>query len=172
MLRRFAISFLIAGLALPGVARTRPHYGGTLHVEIEGDAWQRPDGLARRLVYDGLTSFGINGTVQPALAIAWESDNNDHRWQFRLRPGVHFQDGSAVTSLNVVASLTAACSGQCPWTAVRAVGTSVIFTDDSPMPNLPALLAGDQYLIALNHCFRWQDGGWRNRHGAISTHGL
>jgi peptide/nickel transport system substrate-binding protein len=164
VLRRFAISFLIAGLALPGVARTRPHYGGTLHVEIEGDAWQRPDGLARRLVYDGLTSFGINGTVQPALAIAWESDNNDHRWQFRLRPGVHFHDGSAVTSLNVVASLTAACGGQCPWTAVRAVGTSVVFTDDSPMPNLPALLAGDQYLIALTTA---ADG--KTAAGAIGT---
>jgi len=164
VLRRFAISFLIAGLALPGLARTRPHYGGTLHVEIEGDAWQRPDGLARRLVYDGLTSIGINGTVQPALATAWESDNNDHRWQFRLRPGVHFHDGSAVTSLNVVASLTAACSGQCPWTAVRAVGTSVIFTDDSPMPNLPALLAGDQYLIALTTA---SDG--KTAAGAIGT---
>ena len=164
MLRRFAISFLIAGLALPGLARTRPHYGGTLHVEIEGDAWQRPDGLARRLVYDGLTSFGINGTVQPALATAWESDNNDHRWQFRLRPGVHFHDGSAVTSLNVVASLTAACSGQCPWTAVRAVGTSVVFTDESPMPNLPALLAGDQYLIALTTA---ADG--KTAAGAIGT---
>ena len=164
MLRRFAISFLIAGLALPGVARTRPHYGGTLHVEIEGDAWQRPDGLARRLVYDGLTSIGINGTVQPALATAWESDNNDHRWQFRLRPGVHFHDGSAVTSLNVVASLTAACSGQCPWTAVRAVGTSVVFTDDSPMPNLPALLAGNQYLITLTTAV---DG--KTAAGAIGT---
>ena len=164
MLRRFAISFLIAGLALPGLARTRPHYGGTLHVEIEGDAWQRPDGLARRLVYDGLTSIGINGTVQPALATAWESDNNDHRWQFRLRPGVHFHDGSAVTSLNVVASLTAACSGQCPWTAVRAVGTSVVFTDESPMPNLPALLAGDQYLITLTTAV---DG--KTAAGAIGT---
>ena len=164
MLRRFAISFLIAGLALPGLARTRPHYGGTLHVEIEGDAWQRPDGLARRLVYDGLTSIGINGTVQPALATAWESDNNDHRWQFRLRPGVHFHDGSAVTSLNVVASLMAACNGQCPWTSVRAVGTSVVFTDDSPMPNLPALLAGDQYLITLTTAV---DG--KTAAGAIGT---
>jgi len=164
VLRRFAISLLIAGLAVPGVARTRPHYGGTLHVEIEGDAWQRNDGLARRLVYDGLTSFGINGTVQPALAIAWESDNNDHRWQFRLRPGVHFHDGSAVTSLNVVASLTEACSGPCPWTAVRAVGTSVVFTDESPMPNLPALLAGDQYLIALTTA---SDG--KTAAGAIGT---
>ena len=42
---------------LPAGARTRPHYGGTLRVEIEGDPWERPDGIARRLVYDGLTSL-------------------------------------------------------------------------------------------------------------------
>jgi peptide/nickel transport system substrate-binding protein len=118
-------------------------------VEIEGDAWQRPDGIARRLVYDGLTSLAANGTVQPALAIAWESESNDHRWQMRLRQGVRFHDGSPLTSATVVASLMGSCSTDCPWTAVRAVGPTVVFTGDSPMPNLPELLAGDRYLIAL-----------------------
>ncbi len=136
-------------MALAALARTRPHYGGTLRVEIEGDPWQRPDGLARRLVYDGLTQLDANGTVRPALALSWESDNNDHRWQFRLRPGVHFHDGSPLTSAAVVASLSASCTADCPWTAVQAVGPLVVFTSDSPMPNLPALLAGDQFLIAL-----------------------
>jgi len=32
---------------------------------------------------------------------------------------------------------------------VKAVGPLVIFTNDSPMPNLPSLLASDQFLIAL-----------------------
>ena len=50
VLRRFAISFFLVLLALRAGARTRPHYGGTLRVEIEGDPWQSPDGLARRLV--------------------------------------------------------------------------------------------------------------------------
>jgi ABC-type transport system substrate-binding protein len=147
VLRRFAISFLVVVTALPAVARTRPHYGGTLRVEIEGDPWQSPDGLARRMVYDGLTAIDAGGAVQPALAVGWESDNSDHRWQFRLRPGVHFQDGSPVTSIAIVASLTFSCRADCPWTAVRAVGSSVVFTGDSPMPNLPALLAGDSFLI-------------------------
>jgi peptide/nickel transport system substrate-binding protein len=136
-------------VALTATARTRPHYGGTLRVEIEGDPWQRPDGLARRLVYDGLTVADANGAVEPALAVEWEADSSEHRWQFRLRPGVHFQDGSALTSTAVVASLTASCNGDCPWTTVRAVGPLVVFTGDSPMPNLPALLAGDQFLISL-----------------------
>ena len=87
------------------LARTRPHYGGTLRVEIAGDPWERPDGIARRLVYDGLTQLDPSGAVQPALALTWEPDNNNHRWQFRLRPGVHFHDGSSLTSAAVVASL-------------------------------------------------------------------
>ena len=131
------------------LARTRPHYGGTLHVEIEGEPWQRPDGLARRLVLDGLTALDADGTVRPALSTQWDSDGSDHRWQFRLRPGVHFHDGSSLTSIAVVAALNVACPSNCPWTAIHAVGSSVVFTSDAPMPNLPALLAGDNFLIAL-----------------------
>jgi ABC-type transport system substrate-binding protein len=149
VLRPLAISCLLAALALPIAARTRPHYGGTLHVEIEGDPWQRPDGLPRRLVFDGLTTIDASGNLHPALAIQWESDNTGHRWQFHLHPGVQFHDGSPLTAQAVVASLTASCTADCPWTAVHAVGSSVVFTGDSPMPNLPVLLAGGDFLISL-----------------------
>ncbi|HEU5352755.1 MAG TPA: ABC transporter substrate-binding protein [Terracidiphilus sp.] len=154
MLRRFAISGFAAALALglmasDAGARTRPHYGGTLRVEIAGDAWQGPGGLARSLVLDGLTALSPAGEVRPSLAVAWSADDAAHRWQFQLRPGVHFQDGSPLTSDAVVASLNLACASGCPWSVVHAVGPSVVFTSDSPLPNLPALLAGDRYLIAL-----------------------
>ncbi|MGA2888045.1 MAG: ABC transporter substrate-binding protein [Terracidiphilus sp.] len=148
MLRQVVISCLLALLALPVAARTRPHFGGTLRVEIEEDPWQRPSGLARRLVLDGLTRMGADGVVYPALAIQWKSENEGHRWEFRLRPGVHFHDGSPLTSVAVVTSLNIICDANCPWTAIHAVGPSVVFTGDSPMPNLPALLARDEYLIA------------------------
>jgi MarR-like DNA-binding transcriptional regulator SgrR of sgrS sRNA len=149
VLRQVVISFLVALLALPAAGRTRPHFGGTLRVEIEGDPWQRAGGVARRLVLDGLTSSSADGTPQAALATEWKSEDNDHRWQFRLRSGVHFHDGTPLTSVNVVASLTALCAAGCPWTAVHAVGSSVVFTSDSPLPNLPSLLAADDYSIAL-----------------------
>lgn len=150
MLRQLAISCLVALLALPANARTRPHYGGTLRVEVEGDALPQRGGLARRLILDGLTTIGTDGAAQPALAIRWAPESNDHRWQFWLRPGVHFQNDSALTATVVETSLTRACGAGCPWTSVRAVGSSVIFTGDSPMPNLPALLAGDDFLIRLD----------------------
>ena len=153
VLRRFAISFfLVLFLVLVGVrawGRTRPHYGGSLRVEISGDPWHGPDGLARRLVLDGLTALDANGLVSPALAVDWQSDDNDHRWQFRLRQGVHFHDGSPLNAEAVAMALNTACTANCPWTAVRAVGSMVVFTGDSPMPNLPALLASNTYLIML-----------------------
>lgn len=149
MLRRCAISFLLASVAICAWGRTRPHYGGTLHVEIAGDPWQGSDDLARRLVFDGLTALDANGAVRPALAASWQSDDNDHRWEFRLRAGVHFHDGSPLTAAAAVLSLNLSCTTSCPWSAVRAVGSSLIFTSDSPLPNLPALLAGDPFLIAL-----------------------
>jgi ABC-type transport system substrate-binding protein len=149
VLLRFAISFFLVLVAICAWGRTRPHYGGTLRVETEGDPWRVPDGAARRLVFDGLTAFDAHGAVVPALAVEWQPDDNDHRWQFRLRPGVSFHDGSLLTSAAVVMSLNLSCTANCPWTADRAVGYTVVFTSDSPMPNLPALLAGDAFLIAL-----------------------
>lgn len=156
MLRRVAISCLVIWLALPAAARTRAHYGGTLRVEIEGEPLTQTvtqtgtqrGGMARRLIFDGLTKVDGEGVVRPALAVRWTSENNDHRWQFWLRPDVHFSDGSALTSTAIEASLAGSCGASCPWTVVHAVGASVVFTGDSPMPNLPALLAGDDFLIA------------------------
>jgi MarR-like DNA-binding transcriptional regulator SgrR of sgrS sRNA len=143
-------------LTLPAAARTRPHYGGTLRVEIAGDPLTQSvtqtgtqrGGMARRLIFDGLTRVDADGVVRPALAVRWASENDNHRWQFWLRPGDRFSDGSALTSAAVEASLTGSCGASCPWTAMHAVGASLVFTGDSPMPNLPALLAGDDFLIA------------------------
>ncbi|HUB31171.1 MAG TPA: ABC transporter substrate-binding protein [Terracidiphilus sp.] len=149
MCRRFAISWVLLLLALPGAARTRPHYGGTLRVEIEGDPWQKPNGIARPLVFDGLTARDSDGMVRPALATEWASADGDHRWQFHLRPGVRFHDGTPLTATNAAAALNVACPAHCPWSAIQPVGAWLVFTGDAPMPNLPALLAGDEFLIML-----------------------
>jgi peptide/nickel transport system substrate-binding protein len=147
--RRLAISCLFAALLLCAEARTRPHYGGTIRVEVAGDPLANPGGVARRLIFDGLTVLGPDGAVDPALASSWQSDDRAHRWQFTLRSGVVFQDGSPLTAVDAVNSLNRSCNGNCPWSSVRAIGSTLIFIGDSPMPQLPAILAGEQYLIAL-----------------------
>jgi peptide/nickel transport system substrate-binding protein len=154
MFRRSVISGLVICLTLSAAARTRPHYGGTLRIETQGDPWQMPDGIARRLVLDTLTTAADTGGARPALAVRWESQNAAHRWEFWIRAGVHFQDGEALTSDTVAAALTDVCSrpsprmGACPWRTVRGVGSSVVFVSDAPVPDLPELLAQTEFAIA------------------------
>jgi peptide/nickel transport system substrate-binding protein len=147
MSRPFVISSLVVCLALSAGARTRSHYGGALRIETQGDPWRVPDGIARKLVFDGLTRFDDSGVVVPGLAIRWESQDSNLRWQFWLRPGVRFHDGAALTPAAVAASLSQSCGKQCPWTGLNAVGNSLVFASDSPMPELPAELARSKYLI-------------------------
>jgi hypothetical protein len=70
VLRQVAISCFLVSLALPTAARTRAHYGGTLRVEIEGDPWTQHGGLARRMIFDGLTRMDADGNGQPASGYA------------------------------------------------------------------------------------------------------
>ena len=141
-------------LALSAGARTRSRYGGALRIETQGDPWRVPDGIARKLVFDGLTRLDDSGGVVPELAVRWESQNDNHRWQFWLRPGVRFHDGNdgtALTPAAVAVSLSQSCAKQCPWTGLSAVGNSLVFVGDSAMPQLPAELARSMYLVARQH---------------------
>ena len=60
-------------------------------------------------VYEGLTRMDRDLKVEPALAERWESPDA-LTWRFRLRPGVRFHDGRALTAEDVVASLERARS--------------------------------------------------------------
>jgi peptide/nickel transport system substrate-binding protein len=121
-----------------------------MHVATESDPLQVPNGPALRLVLDGLTrpvGDGESG-IQPALALHWASESNDHRWQFWLRSGVTFHDGSPLNGLAVLNSLNQSCRmTACPWSGLHVVGQSVVFTGESIMPNLPELLARPEFLI-------------------------
>jgi peptide/nickel transport system substrate-binding protein len=157
VLRRFALSSLLTQVAFIGVlvvssamahARTRPHYGGSLRVEVEGDPLQKPDGIAWRLLLDGLTRKDTDGTIRPSLAVRWSAEDNNHRWQFWLRPGVNFHSSRPLNALAVVTSLEESCRATaCPWSAVRVLGQAVVFTSDNPIPDLPSLLSENEFLI-------------------------
>jgi peptide/nickel transport system substrate-binding protein len=142
------MAVLLLASAGAAYAHTRPHYGGTLRVETQGDPWQAPDSIGRRLVFDSLTRVDSSGAVLPALAVRWKAQSGDHRWQFWLRPGVRFHDGSPLTADSVQQSLARSCT-QCPWSSLRVLGDSLVFTTASPDPVLPAELARSLYAIAV-----------------------
>jgi MarR-like DNA-binding transcriptional regulator SgrR of sgrS sRNA len=136
---------LIVALSLGAQARTRPHYGGTLRLETRTAPTVTP--ALRAAVAETLVTLDAQGNPQPALALRWESQNGDRRWQLWLRPGVNFHDGTPFTSSSVVDSLSPTAERAFPWRAVRALNDSVVFEADAPIPSLLALLSQDRFAI-------------------------
>ncbi len=60
--------------------------------------------LNTRSVYNGLTYVDDTLTVQPELAVAWTSSDDQKAWTIDLRPGVKFHDGREMSAADVVAS--------------------------------------------------------------------
>ncbi len=57
------------------------------------------------LVYEGLVALDDEYLPQPALAERWEPSADGASWQFNLREGVTFHDGSPLTAADVVATI-------------------------------------------------------------------
>jgi peptide/nickel transport system substrate-binding protein len=143
-----ASSLLLALSTSPGA--TRPHYGETIVVEIEGpvsslEAGYLGDDFAgaralnklRSLVGDRLVGLDSGGQPVPALAVSWEHDAANVKWRFKLRPGVKWHDGSPVTPADVAAALEAVLANR-SWSVVD---DAIEIDTGSPSPELPMLLA-------------------------------
>jgi len=156
--RSSAISAVILCALSSAHASTRPQYGGALHVETSAEAGT----VVRALVFDRLTRTDASGEIAPSLAVRWAQENQAQRWQFWLRPGVRFHDGTKMTAEDVVRSLTEDCAagvgGSCAWKTLRVVGDSVVMTTDSPAPTMPAELARAEYIITHNDAAGETDG--------------
>lgn len=64
-----------------------------------------PTGRAVGYVFDGLTRFAPDGTVEPGLAVRWEyRDGAPPSYRFTLRSGVTYHDGTPFQPSHVVAS--------------------------------------------------------------------
>lgn len=154
-----ALAALLAlGAAAPhAAASTRPQRGGTLRVQISEhtaaiDPRQWPSAPAQvtaaervaSLVFDHLVRLDEHGTVQPALAISWQHDAQFKRWQFRLRDGVKFSDGSPLTPPVAAMALQQLLGASFD---VSATPDSVVIQAEHSLPDFPAELATGRYLI-------------------------
>lgn len=164
-------------LALASSAETRPQYGGTVRVmmraapsSLEPADGSQPDSLARRsvtvLMFDTLVTTDARGHVQASLAVSWQASQGNQRWQFQLRLGVKFHDGTLMSAESVAASLRTAN----PSWRVSANGDSVLIEQDSADPEMLSELALPRNAIAKRnadgslsgtgpfHIVNWQPG--------------
>ena len=85
------------------------------------------------------------GRAEPLLAISWQADSRLQRWEFRLRAGVKFHDGTVLTPTAAVAALGAAGRG---W-QVSGTKDAVVIESERPVPELPRDLANPALAIVL-----------------------
>lgn len=131
---------VLSACAICGAA-TRPRYGGTLRVEMRATGLDATP-LAS-LAFETLVRLDASGAPQPCLATGWQHDAAAKRWQFNLRPGVRFHDGSPLTAAAVISALQMALPGM----VVAAAGDAVAIRADHPVPDLLLVLARDGPIV-------------------------
>ena len=144
-------------MAAGAAASVRPRFGGSLRVQIservstiDPRQWPAASDQAataeriESLIFDRLVRFDDHGAVQPALAVSWQHDAQSKRWQFRLREGVKFSDGSPLTPEVAALALQQLLGNTFD---VSANSDSVIIQADHSMPDLLAQLASGRYFI-------------------------
>ena len=157
------VLFALAAIALAAttckvaLAATAPRYGGTLVVELREPAlvldpvkWKR--GAAENAanvqmaaaLFDRLVTLDRFGRFQPGLATEWSHDAGWRRWQFTLRPGVQYSDGSALTAAEVAGAMQELLPGKA---VVTAAGSRVVMQFSAPEPDLLEQLASEKYFI-------------------------
>jgi hypothetical protein len=157
---RFVISCalaLITFVAPPAHATKRPSYGGTLRVVLRASSvsldpreWKPGSTSSAQneqfavLIYDRLLALDDYGRFQPALATEWSHDASMRNWQFKLRPGVKFSDGSALTATDVVAALQPLLP---PSLQISVTENAIAIHSSHPVPDLLEQLSSGRYFI-------------------------
>jgi peptide/nickel transport system substrate-binding protein len=106
-----------------------------------GEYWDLTRTLS--LIADTLVNVDTQDRPHPAFAVAWESDASARHWQFTLRRGVKFHDGT-VASPTAVAQILGAIHAS--W-VVRASADSISIDTETTWPSLLAELALPRNLL-------------------------
>lgn len=75
------------------------------HLDPTSNAAAAIDEVVYANLFEGLTRFGPDGDILPALAESWDISEDGLTYRFALREGVTFHDGSAMTAEDVVFTL-------------------------------------------------------------------
>ncbi|GIT89656.1 ABC transporter substrate-binding protein [Jannaschia pagri] len=105
----------VAVLALTATTALAQQTDITIGMQLEppnldptGGAAAAIDEVVYANVFEGLTRFGPDGSVQPALARSWQTGGDGRVWTFTLAQGVTFHDGTPFDAADVAFSLNRA----------------------------------------------------------------
>lgn len=160
-LTKLALPFFVAALTLGFAERlfaaTRPSYGGTLLIEsrsptlvLDPAKWkagspESSDSMQiAAAIFDRLITLDRYGRLQPALATDWSHDAQWRRWQFSVRPGVQFSDGSPLTPGDIADALRELLPGK---PTITATAGRVALQFPAPVPDLLEQLASGPCFI-------------------------
>ncbi|MCZ0960216.1 ABC transporter substrate-binding protein [Paracoccus benzoatiresistens] len=95
-------------LAMPAAAQDAITVGMVLeppNLDPTGGAAAATDEVVYANLFEGLTRFGPNGTIEPALAERWDVEQDGRVYVFHLHDSVTFHDGAAFDASDVVFTL-------------------------------------------------------------------
>jgi peptide/nickel transport system substrate-binding protein len=149
-------SVLLASAAAAPAAES-PRYGGTLRVELSAASisldprtWRvgSLDSAANEklaaLVFERLVALDNYGRFQPVLAAEWSHDGSNKRWQFTIRSGIKFSDGTALTAADAVSALQPFLPAT---EQISTSGNIVVIQSVASVPDLLEQLASGRYFI-------------------------
>jgi peptide/nickel transport system substrate-binding protein len=155
-------------LAWPGSGRAENvlHWSSAISgLTFDPHAFNHTPTTAKTMqVYESLVDFDSDHTITPGLAVTWRPIDPT-TWEFELRQGVRFHDGTPFTAEDVVFSLRRALSPQSELAqdlqSIAAVETDgdyiVRVRTTGPNPILPDQL----FAVAI------MSRVWAERHGAV-----
>ena len=117
-----------------------------------------PNNALRQHIFESLTRTDENMLTEPSLAVSWQP-TDDTTWEFKLREGITFSDGSALTPTDIVYSICRVPrvegSPSSFTSFVRAItdievpnASTIIFRTGTPAPLLPTNMASVAILSA------------------------
>ena len=100
-----------------------------------------------------LSKFDEKMNVQPWLAESWSISDDHLTWTFKIRDGVKFSNGNALTAEAVKASIERAFQKNnraatfFKYKEIKAEGQTLTIVTEKPMPNMPGFLADPLFII-------------------------
>mgnify|MGYP000094293052 CR=1 FL=1 len=105
LLAATALATVLAGTAFAQSSVTIGMQLEPPNLDPTGGAAAAIDEVTYANIFEGLTRFGADGSIKPALASAWEISDDGLTYTFTLQPDVAFHDGTSFEATDVVFSL-------------------------------------------------------------------